>query len=251
MITIFTDGASKGNPGPGGFAAIIASPEQVEEIGGGEAETTNNRMEMMAAISALSNKLVLSASPDATIALYTDSRYLINGSTKWIHGWKKNEWKGTNKKPILNQDLWQKIDSALSAILQHSGTITWHHVDGHSGIAANERVDEIAVAFAEGKVPELFSGSRAHYKIDLSPKVSNGSGAGGKSSESPEKRKLEKERKARSAKPAYSYISMVDGKIETHRTWKECEARVKGVSGAKFKKALTKEEETEITAKFS
>lgn len=134
MITIYTDGSSKGNPGPGGWAAIIDG----KEIGGGERQTTNNRMELTAVIEALKQ----SAGP-ATI--YSDSQYVIKGITEWIHNWIKKGWKNSQKEPVMNQDLWVKLYD-----LVQGRDITWKYVKGHSGDKYNERCDEIATSFANG-----------------------------------------------------------------------------------------------------
>ncbi|MFH1472933.1 MAG: ribonuclease HI [bacterium] len=150
MITIYTDGSSRGNPGPGGYAAVIfyeksqnkeyriKNNEWVTEIGGHEEHTTNNRMELRAAIEAL--KFV--SKTQAT--LFTDSKYVMQGITEWIHNWQKKGWKTANRKPVLNQDLWQKL-------LQVSGgkEIEWKYVEGHTGHVLNERADEIATSFAD------------------------------------------------------------------------------------------------------
>lgn len=134
-IIIYTDGACSGNPGPGGWGAVLISGDHRKELNGGEAETTNNRMELMAAIEALN---ALKKSP-STVALYTDSNYVKGGITGWIHNWKRNGWKTANKKPVKNADLWQALDDATS---RHN--VTWHWVKGHAGHPENERADELA-----------------------------------------------------------------------------------------------------------
>jgi ribonuclease HI len=133
-VDIFTDGACSGNPGPGGWGAILRYRGTEREINGGEADTTNNRMEMMAAIQAL--EALRRAS---RITLYTDSRYLSDGITKWIHGWKRRGWKTAGKKPVKNQDLWQRLDAATAG---HE--IEWRWVKGHAGHRENERADALA-----------------------------------------------------------------------------------------------------------
>lgn len=251
-ITIFTDGSSRGNPGRGGWGAIIvynnsrnyaeqtqndAEQKQfyVSEIGGKEENTTNNRMELTACIESLS---FLSDCKLKTknYKLFTDSSYLVNGITKWIHGWKKNDWKTSdknNKKPVENRDLWEKLDS-----LVFGKKIEWKIISGHSGIVGNERCDEIATAFSDGKNIDLYKGDLDGYPIknilDLTESVE----------------KKERKNKSRSRALAYSYVSFVDGKIEIHKTWPECEARVKG-KPARFKKALSAEEEKQIISEFS
>lgn len=133
-VEIYTDGACSGNPGPGGWGAILRFGEHEKEIFGGEPETTNNRMELRAAIEALT-KLNRSCSVD----LYTDSNYVRQGITSWIHGWKKNGWKNASKKPVANADLWQELDR-----LKSNHDVRFHWVKGHAGHPMNERADELA-----------------------------------------------------------------------------------------------------------
>ncbi len=218
-IVIFTDGGAIGNPGPGGYGAIIfdKTAGTVLEIGGSEKNTTNNRMEMKAIIEALK------ISPDGLITIYSDSKYSITGITQWIFGWQQNNWQTKNKTPVLNKDLWQELLAVTSP-----KEIEWKHVEGHVGIPGNERVDVIANSFARGNSPELFSGKAKDYKINLTNIQKTGDSENKKSN-----------------KKAYSYISMVDGKIEKHKSWTDCESRVKGKK-AKFKKTFSKEEEEEL-----
>lgn len=136
LVEIFTDGACSGNPGPGGWGAILRCRGAEKELSGGEADTTNNRMEMMAAIVALE-----SMKRPAQIKLYTDSSYLKDGITKWIKGWQKRGWKTADNKPVKNIDLWQRL---LAAAAPHQIDYIW--VRGHNGHAENERVDALARA---------------------------------------------------------------------------------------------------------
>jgi ribonuclease HI len=140
VVRIHTDGACSGNPGPGGWGALIEWRGNVKELSGGEADTTNNRMEMMAAIAALE-----ALTRPCTVELTTDSNYLKGGITGWIHGWKKNGWKTADKKPVKNVDLWQRLEAAMA---RHR--VSWHWVKGHAGHAENERADELA---REGMAP--------------------------------------------------------------------------------------------------
>lgn len=133
-VEIYTDGACSGNPGPGGWGAILRYGDHEKELNGGEAETTNNRMEMTAVIEALK---ALTKSCD--IDLYTDSTYVKDGVTKWMDGWKAKGWKNAAKKPVKNRDLWERIDSEIQ---RHN--VTWHWVKGHDGHPDNERADELA-----------------------------------------------------------------------------------------------------------
>lgn len=133
-VTIFTDGACSGNPGPGGFGAILRFGATEKELSGGEAMTTNNRMELTAAIAALE-----ALKRPCSVDLYTDSQYLRSGISSWIHGWKKNGWRTADKKPVKNIDLWQRLDSALG-----THEVRWHWVKGHAGHPENERADQLA-----------------------------------------------------------------------------------------------------------
>ncbi len=133
-VEIYTDGACKGNPGPGGWGALLRWNSHEKELFGGEAETTNNRMELMAAIMAIE-----ALKGEAEAALYTDSKYLRDGITEWLPRWKQNGWKTAKKKPVKNDDLWRRLDEALS---RHR--ISWHWVKGHAGHPDNERADRLA-----------------------------------------------------------------------------------------------------------
>jgi ribonuclease HI len=134
VITIYTDGACSGNPGPGGWGVLLRWNGHEKELCGGEAETTNNRMEMMAVIEAL--KAVKKA---VKIELYTDSKYVMQGITEWLEGWKAKGWKTASKKPVKNVDLWQEMDALVQ---QHD--VSFHWVKGHAGHPENERADELA-----------------------------------------------------------------------------------------------------------
>jgi ribonuclease HI len=133
-VTIHTDGACSGNPGPGGWGAILSFGDHEKELMGGEPHTTNNRMELMAAISALE-----ALKRPCSVDLYTDSEYMRGGITGWIKSWKKNGWRTADKKPVKNIDLWQRLDAAFA---HHD--VRWHWVKGHAGHAMNERADELA-----------------------------------------------------------------------------------------------------------
>ena len=144
-LTIFTDGACSFNPGPGGWAArLLYGDGRVVELGGFVPETTNNRMELQAAIEGLKT-----APSDVAITLVTDSEYLRKGITEWIHGWKKRGWRTAANKPVLNQDLWRTLDQLNTPAVQ------WQYTEGHAGDPDNERCDQIAQAFARGGTPSL------------------------------------------------------------------------------------------------
>ena len=140
-VEIFTDGACKGNPGPGGWGAILRSNGKERELSGGETPTTNNRMELMAAIEALK-----ALKQPCRVQLWTDSVYVRDGITKWIHGWRRNGWRTADKKPVKNAELWQAL---LEATSPHR--IDWHWVKGHAGHPENERADQLACAEAEAR----------------------------------------------------------------------------------------------------
>jgi ribonuclease HI len=133
-VVVFTDGACSGNPGPGGWGAILAWGEREKTLCGGEQLTTNNRMELMAAIMALE-----ALTRPCAVELHTDSQYLRGGVTQWIHGWKRNGWRTADKKPVKNEDLWRRLDAATE---RH--TIDWRWIKGHAGHEMNERADELA-----------------------------------------------------------------------------------------------------------
>ncbi len=229
QIVVFTDGSSRGNPGPGGFGAIIVMHDRIVELGGRDMQTTNNRMELSGvifALSFLSSKLEVKSS---TLLLYTDSSYIVNGITKWVFGWQKNNWKKADGEDVLNKDLWETLFS-----LSKNFKIDWKIIPGHAGVLGNERCDEIATSFADGDNPTLFNGKIEDYKIKLLP-VEIGVG----------------EIKKTKGKSAFSYISSIDGVVKIHSSWKECEARVKGKAGARFKKSFSKSDEEKIIKEFT
>ena len=147
--SIYTDGACSGNPGRGGWGVVVRFADgRIWELGGAAAETTNNRMEMQAGIEAL--QFWLDRTPDLPVTLHSDSEYLIKGLTKWMAGWKKRNWQTSAGKPVLNRDLWERLDR-----LNNPSLVTWQHVRGHSGVAGNERCDAIARAFSLAQIPTL------------------------------------------------------------------------------------------------
>lgn len=230
-IVVFTDGAAKGNPGPGGWGAIIATPGGlVTELGGRSPMTTNNRMELTGAIAALEH---LQGVP-GRLDVYTDSTYVIQGITQWIFGWRRKGWRTAEGGEVLNREYWERLSALVTG--RGAGQIRWHYVRGHVGTPGNERVDEIADTLARGGTVRFYDGPLASYGhaiFDLPddtkvPERSSGSkGSKGKT-------------------PAHSYVSVVDGKPMRHATWAECERRVKGQSGARFKKASSAADEADI-----
>jgi ribonuclease HI len=141
LVEIFTDGACRGNPGPGGWAALLRTARKERELSGGEALTTNNRMELTAAIRALG-----ALKKSCRVALHTDSQYVRDGITKWIHGWQRNGWRTADRKPVKNAELWQEL---LDAAAPHR--VEWHWVKAHSGHPENDRVDALACTEADAR----------------------------------------------------------------------------------------------------
>lgn len=209
---IYSDGACSGNPGPGGWGSIVAGLDRVVELGGSESATTNNRMEMTAALRAL-QALPKNAKD---IRIYSDSKYLVDGIRFWILGWKRRDWKTDAGEPVKNQDIWKDLDQ-----LNQIFSPVWTHIDAHVGTPANERCDEIAVAYAKGLTISLYSGSRDDYRIDLTPPV-------------------------KMVKRDPYYLSVIGGKIYRDMKWPECQARVQGTRGAKFKKVHSEAEEAQV-----
>jgi ribonuclease HI len=218
-IIAYTDGSAIGNPGPGGWGFVVLKGNGVYEGGGDAPHTTNNRMEMTAALMALR-----SFKTKATLTLKTDSQYVINGITKWVFGWEQNGWQTKEKKEVLNKDIWQEL-----VVEARRHEVTWEHVRGHEGVALNERVDMIANGYARKEAVQLFEGTKHAYDAFLATM--------------PKARVVSKSAsKSKKAGPAYSYVSCIEGKIFTYATWAECEAQVKGKK-AKFKKVFSREEE--------
>lgn len=232
-IVVFTDGAAKRNPGPGGWGVVIVTPDgHVTELGGGSPLTTNNKMELSGAIAALSHLEPITG----RLAIYTDSTYVIQGVTQWVHNWRRRGWTTATGGEVLNRDLWERLTGLTAARPPRS--IAWHYVRGHSGIPGNERVDAIADGFAvRGSVP-LYAGPLIGYEVpildlpdDTSVPTRSASSTGG----------------SRAAKgPAFSYLSVVDGLPMRHATWAECERRVKGRAGARFKKAMSADDQAAV-----
>lgn len=235
-IVAFADGAAKGNPGPGGWGVVVATPEgEVVELGGGERHTTNNRMELTAAIEALRHL----RETRGAVSLHTDSVYVIRGIREWIHAWRRRGWKTTDGADVLNRDLWETL-AALAAARRETGPVAWHWVRGHTGVPGNERADAIANAFAVGKPPRLYRGPLIRYDVALM--------------DLPDDTRVPARTAASAARakktPAYSYLSVVDGTVMRHASWAECERRVKGRSGARFKKAASAADEAAILASW-
>lgn len=230
QITIFTDGAAKGNPGRGGYGAVISLGETITEIGGHKARTTNNEMELKAVIEAL--KVV--AGSGVAVAIYTDSKYVVEGAKGWIFGWIKNGWKTKAETDVINKELWQELLPLLKQV-----QIEWHKVPGHVGIIGNERADTIASEFAVKGTFDLYSGTAKEYGFNIAD-----------TSYDESKAKERSDARKRQAQKAYSYVSLLDGIVQVHQTWGECDARVKGKGGTRFKKSLDGANEKEIIKDF-
>lgn len=230
MISIFTDGACSGNPGPGGWAAIVvAAGRRVIELAGREEPTTNNRMELGGVIAGLR---AVSAMPGMAV-VHSDSTYVISGITTWIKGWKRRGWTTAAGEPVKNEDLWRALTALVDA--RGRGGVEWRWVKGHSGHDANERCDVIAVALAKRQPVALYDGPLLEYPYgSLLPSEAKPLPARPKASD----------RKAADTRPA-SYISLLNGELQRHATWAECESRVKG-RPAKFKKVRSEEEAVDV-----
>jgi ribonuclease HI len=235
-IIIYSDGACSGNPGPGGWGSIVLTPNdlQVRELGGGERSTTNNRMEMMAALRALEHI----AARKGPVWLHTDSTYLIRGITQWVFGWQKRGWQSAEGGEVANRDLWEELVDVVRARKSATDKIDWRYVRGHTGVPGNERCDEIAVDFSQGARPSLYSGGLNGYPLDLL--------------DVPAKQDLPeiKFNAGGAKKAAYSYLSYVNGEFRRHKTWSECEAATKGRPGARFKKAMSAADEASIAKEW-
>ncbi len=229
---IFTDGSSLGNPGPGGFAAVIViNGAYVTELGAHVPHTTNNRMELFALVEGLKRL----KDEKGALTIFLDSQYVHKGATEWVHGWKKRRWMTSGKTPVEHRDLWEELDLLLIARAK-LGKISFTHVPGHSGIVGNERCDEIATSYAQGSEPGLYHGPLADYAVDiLNITIDEKAQA---------KRSLQR---AHARTKAYSYLSLVAGVANRHATWAECEKRVQGKKGeVKYKKSISAEDERYI-----
>jgi ribonuclease HI len=221
----YTDGACRGNPGPGGWGARILYPDgTVHELCGMAAATTNNRMELQAAIAALQH---LHSFPQVTI--FTDSRYLIDGLTRWLPAWRRRDWHTATNTPVKNRDLWITLER-----LGHAG-VAWQHVRGHSGDPNNERVDTIARACAAGTCPPLFCGQAGAPADPVIASASAWPTPPDAAFPPADSGLIQPSRPVR-------YISIVHGNVAIDTEWAACAARVRGVPGARYRKVRTPEE---------
>ena len=229
-IIVFTDGACSGNPGPGGWGAVIVLPTgAVQELGSGDPTTTNNRMEMAGVLGALE----FLSNTEGDIIVYTDSTYVIRGITQWVWGWKRNNWRTAEGKEVSNKDIWEKLFFAVQR-RKDMGKIHWNYTRGHMGTPGNERCDVIGVGYSKGYGVSLYAGPLSGYGIDIL--------------DLPEHEALPEMRPNNKAEKieAFSYLSNIGGIVYRHKDWGSCERRVKGKSGAKFKKTKSANEEQEV-----
>lgn len=228
---IYCDGACSGNPGPGGWGSIVLTPDlHVRELGGHQSKTTNNQMELEAATAALKT---LSGTYTGPITVYTDSVYVIRGITQWIFGWMKRGWQTAEGNEVSNQEYWEILQEVVGKLKKSGCPISWKYTRGHMGTPGNERCDTIAVAFSKREFVELYNGSADYYHFNILdlpadqplPEMTSKSGP--------------------KASP-HSYLSVIGGIALRHKSWPDCERRVKGQAGARFKKAMSAQEEQEI-----
>lgn len=223
MNLLYTDGACSGNPGPGGWASLLVVPEKdlLVELGGAAAHSTNNAMELKAAIEGL--KVFLSLNLNSKLQVHADSKLVIQGITQWVAGWKRKGWKKADGAEPANILLWKELDEVVSHF--KSGQLEWRHIDAHSGFFGNERVDQIAVDFSQELEPELYDGLLSEYRF---------------------KEEVLNPTKKLSSKDYPAYLSYCDGVLKRHKTWAECEAAVRGLSRPLYKKVshFLEEEET-------
>jgi ribonuclease HI len=235
---VFADGACTGNPGPGGWGAIIATPDgQIAELGGGDHETTNNRMEL----TAVGKALRFLEGKSGPVHVYTDSSYVIFGATKWVWGWRSRDWKTAEGKDVANVEYWKRL-MALLAKRKGEDKVEFKYVRGHTGVPGNERCDEIAVAYAKGRRVELYKGPLLKYEVAIFDIPED--------TEPPPPKTRETPAADSGPKAPAIYLSLVGHVVKRHATWKECEGRIKGVPGAKFKKCADEDEVKEVLARW-
>ncbi len=222
---VFCDGACLGNPGPGGWGAVLGlATGEVVELAGREPHSTNNRMEITAVLEALR----FLASREGEIKIFTDSRYVIKGVTEWIPGWKRRDWITATGTPVVNRDLWEILWVVWNDVKARV-KVSLAYVPGHCGIPGNERADEIATSSAKQVPFTLYNGQAQSYLIPLEVPTETKGAA-----------------KKKSSGKALGYLSLIDGELRRHAAWSDCEKRVKGKAGAKFRKYTSAEEEREI-----
>lgn len=219
-VTIFTDGAARGNPGPAGWGVVIVVGDEVVERGDRKQSGTNNEAELAAVLSAVAWVAEQPFAVDV-VDIYSDSSYTISGADKWLAGWKRRGWQTKDDEDIANKSLWQHWDRLVSQV---DFEINFHKVKGHAGIPANERADAIATGFADDNDVELFRGSKDDYDISLEPQPT----------------RLDN---------APIYLSLVDDEVCQHTSWEDCQARVSG-QPAEYKKVYTEIDKAETLKKW-
>lgn len=269
-VLIFADGASRGNPGRGGYGTVVVSGTaenfnsnsdilEIKELGGRSEMTTNNKMELSAVIAGLKycGKIGLN-NLNTEFSIYTDSKYVMNGAEGWIYGWKKNGWKTKAGEEVKNQELWEDMSDLIEG-----KKINWVLLPGHAGVVGNERCDQIATEFADNVSgdevgnPKLFDGNFDRYAED---KYVNALVNTSKLLDifyNPSLIKIAKDdkkvnggKKSGSKSAAFSYVSKVDGKLNVDKNWSDCEKRVKGKKGALYKKAISLNDQENISRDF-
>ena len=239
-VIIYTDGGCIGNPGPGGWGAIVSDGfGGLVELGGAATSTTNNRMEMTAVLEAL--KSLSTSNPK--VEVYSDSKYVLQGISEWRFGWQSRGWTNSQGSEVQNKDIWLPLCDVVDRLTASGVKFHWHYVPGHQGIPGNERVDEIAQKFARKEGVDLYMGDALAYNIDLTPPPPE---ARKKAGRAPATKGSVKG----SNKKPLGYCSFVDGVYRMDKTWKQCEARVKGRRGAKFRKVFNLAEVEDLKAKW-
>jgi len=247
-ILVYADGACKNNPGSGGWGSVVIhlSEHTVTELGGHEPHTTNNAMELTAAIAALD---FLKNKP-GTVLMITDSQYVISGMTQWIFNWKRNNWINSQGVTIVNISLWKELDALVNERRAY-GLVKWQHTFGHQGVSGNEQADQIASAYAQKKPFDLYKGPLAPYPVQGVLKWQEEIDKAAQNVKNNKKNTPSKQlSQQKSQQKVFCYLSLINGVPMRHLTWPECNARVKGQPYAKFKKAHSALEEAEILSSW-
>ncbi len=226
---LVSDGACSKNPGPGGWGLIVLMPgDRVREFGGFEDATTNNRMEIFGTYRGLQEvyrdamRVPDSVPKGGVIEIISDSKYVLDGASRFVKNWIKNGWKTSTGEPVKNQDLWEKLEKGQEMLRNQGFRLEYRLVKGHAGTEANERVDQIAVRFSRGESIDLYEGPLSGYAVSLEP----------------------------GARFEPVYLSYVNGKLSRHSTWEECRRVTEGKRGARYKKIKNKLEEEETLASW-